>query len=156
MPGGACTTEVEVVVGTGWGTPLVVVVGGTTTTDGLTVPVPSSVAPDPLVVPDAGDPLPTAAMPRCDVEDGEGDPDVAAHAPTPAPARTTTATDPTSNHRFRTSRSRRIPTRVFHRWPAVHRSDAAHLARRAVESAPADSVVHPVADEGVPSETSPW
>jgi nucleoside-diphosphate-sugar epimerase len=36
------------------------------------------------------------------------------------------------------------------RWPAVHRSDAARLARLAVESAPAGSVVHAVADEGVP------
>ncbi len=35
------------------------------------------------------------------------------------------------------------------RWPAVHRSDAARLARLAVESAPAGSVVHAVADEGV-------
>ncbi len=36
------------------------------------------------------------------------------------------------------------------RWPAVHRSDAARLARLAVEAAPAGSVVHAVADEGVP------
>ena len=36
------------------------------------------------------------------------------------------------------------------RWPAVHRSDAARLARRAVEAAPAGSVLHAVADEGVP------
>jgi nucleoside-diphosphate-sugar epimerase len=36
------------------------------------------------------------------------------------------------------------------RWPAVHRSDAAHLARLAVESAPAGSVLHAVGDEGVP------
>ena len=35
------------------------------------------------------------------------------------------------------------------RWPAVHRSDAAHLARLAVESAPAGSVLHAVGDEGV-------
>ncbi len=35
------------------------------------------------------------------------------------------------------------------RWPAVHRSDAARLARLAVESAPAGSVLHTVADEGV-------
>jgi nucleoside-diphosphate-sugar epimerase len=32
----------------------------------------------------------------------------------------------------------------------VHRSDAARLARLAVESAPAGSVLHAVADEGVP------
>ena len=36
------------------------------------------------------------------------------------------------------------------RWPAVHRSDAAGLARLAVESAPAGSVLHAVGDEGVP------
>ena len=36
------------------------------------------------------------------------------------------------------------------RWPAVHRSDAARLTRLAVEGAPAGSVLHAVADEGVP------
>jgi len=36
------------------------------------------------------------------------------------------------------------------RWPAVHRSDAARLACLAVEAAPAGSVLHAVADEGVP------
>jgi nucleoside-diphosphate-sugar epimerase len=35
------------------------------------------------------------------------------------------------------------------RWPAVHRSDAARLARLAVEAAPAGSVLHAVGDEGV-------
>jgi nucleoside-diphosphate-sugar epimerase len=35
------------------------------------------------------------------------------------------------------------------RWPAVHRSDAARLARLAVEKAPAGSVLHAVGDEGV-------
>jgi nucleoside-diphosphate-sugar epimerase len=35
------------------------------------------------------------------------------------------------------------------RWPAVNRSDAARLARLAVEDAPAGSVLHAVADEGV-------
>lgn len=36
------------------------------------------------------------------------------------------------------------------RWAAVHRSDAARLARLAAESAPAGSVLHAVGDEGVP------
>jgi nucleoside-diphosphate-sugar epimerase len=36
------------------------------------------------------------------------------------------------------------------RWPAVHISDAARLARLAVEGAPAGSVLHAVGDEGVP------
>ena len=36
------------------------------------------------------------------------------------------------------------------RWPAVHRSDAARLTRLAVEAAPGGSVLHAVADEGVP------
>jgi nucleoside-diphosphate-sugar epimerase len=35
------------------------------------------------------------------------------------------------------------------RWPAVHRVDAARLYRLAVESAPAGTVLHSVADEGV-------
>jgi nucleoside-diphosphate-sugar epimerase len=35
------------------------------------------------------------------------------------------------------------------RWPAVHRLDAARLFRLAVEKAPAGSVLHGVADEGV-------
>ncbi|ADI10337.1 oxidoreductase [Streptomyces bingchenggensis BCW-1] len=36
-----------------------------------------------------------------------------------------------------------------HRWPAVHRFDAAHLIRLAVETAPAGSALHATADEGV-------
>ncbi len=35
------------------------------------------------------------------------------------------------------------------RWPAVHRLDAAHLFRLALESAPAGSTLHGAADEGV-------
>jgi nucleoside-diphosphate-sugar epimerase len=35
------------------------------------------------------------------------------------------------------------------RWPAVHRLDSAHLFRLAVESAPAGSTLHAVAEEGV-------
>ena len=36
------------------------------------------------------------------------------------------------------------------RWPAVHRLDAAHLVYLALEKASAGSVLHAVADEGVP------
>lgn len=37
------------------------------------------------------------------------------------------------------------------RWPAVHQLDAAHLFRLALEEAPAGSVLHGVAEEGVPT-----
>ncbi|WP_328896166.1 SDR family oxidoreductase [Streptomyces sp. NBC_00236] len=36
------------------------------------------------------------------------------------------------------------------RWPAVHRADAAHLVRLALEAAPAGSTLHAVGEEGVP------
>jgi nucleoside-diphosphate-sugar epimerase len=38
----------------------------------------------------------------------------------------------------------------LNRWPAVHRLDAAHLYRLALEKAPAGARLHGVADEGVP------
>ncbi len=38
-------------------------------------------------------------------------------------------------------------------WPAVHRLDAAHMFRLAVESAPAGSVLHGVAEQGVATRT---
>lgn len=36
------------------------------------------------------------------------------------------------------------------RWPAIHRLDAAHLFRLALESAPAGSILDGVGDEGIP------
>ena len=38
-----------------------------------------------------------------------------------------------------------------HRWPAVHRLDAARLVRLAVDAAPAGAALHAVAEEGVPT-----
>lgn len=40
-----------------------------------------------------------------------------------------------------------------HRWSAVHVRDAARLVVRALEDAPAGTVVHAVAEEGVPTRT---
>jgi nucleoside-diphosphate-sugar epimerase len=37
------------------------------------------------------------------------------------------------------------------RWPAAHRSDAAHLVRLGIENAPPGSVLHAVAEEGITS-----
>jgi nucleoside-diphosphate-sugar epimerase len=42
------------------------------------------------------------------------------------------------------------PLEGANRWPGVHTLDAASLYRRAVESAPAGSILHGVGDEGVP------
>lgn len=39
----------------------------------------------------------------------------------------------------------------MNRWSAVHRLDAAHLVRLAFDAAPAGSVLHAVAEEGVPT-----
>ncbi len=40
-----------------------------------------------------------------------------------------------------------------HRWPAVHRQDAARLFRLALETAPAGTALHGAAEEGVPIRT---
>jgi nucleoside-diphosphate-sugar epimerase len=37
------------------------------------------------------------------------------------------------------------------RWPAVHRLDAAHLVALAVDGAPAGTIIHATAEEGVPA-----
>ncbi|MFF6881180.1 SDR family oxidoreductase [Streptomyces sp. NPDC012474] len=51
--------------------------------------------------------------------------------------------------------ARRRGTSVYtgegnNRWPAVHRSDAARLVRLGLENAPAGTILHAVAEEGVP------
>jgi nucleoside-diphosphate-sugar epimerase len=51
------------------------------------------------------------------------------------------------------ARARRVSGHIgdgADRWPAVHRLDAARLFRLAVEKAPAGSVLHGIAEEGVP------
>ncbi|MET7330393.1 SDR family oxidoreductase [Nonomuraea sp. NPDC005650] len=42
------------------------------------------------------------------------------------------------------------PGEGLNRWPAVHRSDAARLVRLGLENAPAGSILHAAAEEGVP------
>jgi nucleoside-diphosphate-sugar epimerase len=43
-----------------------------------------------------------------------------------------------------------FPGEGLNRWPAVHRSDAARLVRLGLEKAPAGTILHAVAEEGVP------
>jgi nucleoside-diphosphate-sugar epimerase len=50
----------------------------------------------------------------------------------------------------RAARVSGYPDDGANRWPAVHRLDAAHLFRLALEAAPAGARLHGVADEGVP------
>jgi nucleoside-diphosphate-sugar epimerase len=42
------------------------------------------------------------------------------------------------------------PAEGRNRWPAVHRSDAARLVRLGLENAPAGTILHAAAEEGVP------
>jgi nucleoside-diphosphate-sugar epimerase len=42
------------------------------------------------------------------------------------------------------------PDESRNHWPAVHRSDAARLVRLGLENAPAGTILHAAAEEGVP------
>jgi nucleoside-diphosphate-sugar epimerase len=53
-------------------------------------------------------------------------------------------------HIARTKGVSAYPGDGANRWPSVHRKDAAHLFRLALEKAPAGAVLHAVADEGIP------
>jgi nucleoside-diphosphate-sugar epimerase len=51
--------------------------------------------------------------------------------------------------RMRATGTARYPGDGANRWPAVHRTDAARLVRLGLESAPAGTVLHAAAEEGV-------
>ncbi|MBL0886826.1 SDR family oxidoreductase [Myceligenerans sp. I2] len=51
---------------------------------------------------------------------------------------------------FRRRGSAAYPADGANRWPAVHRSDAARLVRLGLEDAPAGTLLHAVAEQGVP------